>query len=99
MAASVVVKQEPVEFVDFEAKVLELCKENPKGITDTIIQDNLPNITPQQRVKGINRLLSTVRIGTFSFSFGFLFFIQHVQKVCMYGIYHGATSILVHYTS
>jgi len=80
MAASVVVKQEPVEFVDFEAKVLELCKENPKGITDTIIQDNLPNITPQQRVKGINRLLSTVRIGTFSFSFGFLFFYTTCTK-------------------
>ncbi|XP_066911248.1 DNA-directed RNA polymerase III subunit RPC6-like [Clytia hemisphaerica] len=61
-AANVQVKQEPVEFIDFEGKVLELCKETPKGITDAIIQEHLPNITPQQRVKGINRLLSTGQI-------------------------------------
>ena len=54
------IKQEPVDSVDFESKVLELCKETPKGISDSIIQEHLPNITPQQRVKGINRLLSTV---------------------------------------
>lgn len=58
--SNVQVKQEPVEFVDFESKVIELCKENPKGITDAIIQKSLPNLPPQQRVKGINRLLSTV---------------------------------------
>ena len=60
MAAHVQVKQEPVDYVDFEAKVIELCKESPKGITDSSIQEHLPNVTPQQRVKGINRLLSTV---------------------------------------
>ena len=60
MAANIPIKQEPVDFVDFESRVLELCKENSKGITDAIIQEHLPNITPQQRVKGINRLLSTV---------------------------------------
>ena len=62
MAASnvVAVKQEPVEFVDFESKVIELCKDNPKGITDSTIQDAIPGISAQQRVKAINRLLSTV---------------------------------------
>lgn len=66
------IKQEPVDSVDFESKVLELCKETPKGISDSIIQEHLPNITPQQRVKGINRLLSTVSF--ISISLMYLYF-------------------------
>ena len=57
---SVEVKQEVVDFVDIESKVIELCKENPKGITDSIIQTSIAGISAQQRVKAINRLLSTV---------------------------------------
>ena len=58
--ADVVIKQEAVDVVDLEERVVQLCKENPKGITDQIISQDMPNIPPQQRVTAINRLLSMV---------------------------------------
>ena len=57
-----VIKQEAVDVVDLEERVVQLCKENPKGITDQIISQDMPNIPPQQRVTAINRLLSMVGI-------------------------------------
>ena len=66
MAANV--KQESLDLVDLEARIVQLCKETPKGITDAIVQQDMPRIPPQQRVKAINRLLSTVSI-----SIGFYF--------------------------
>ena len=57
-----VIKQEAVNAVDLEERVVKLCKENPKGITDQIISQDMPNIPPQQRVTAINRLLSMVGI-------------------------------------
>lgn len=60
--ADVVIKQEAVDAVDLEERVVQLCKENPKGITDQIISQDMPNIPPQQRVTAINRLLSMGRI-------------------------------------
>ncbi len=58
--ADIVIKQESIEAVDLESKILALCKENGKGITDSIIQQSMPSIPAQQRVMAINRLLSTV---------------------------------------
>ena len=58
--ADVVIKQEAVNAVDLEERVVELCKANPKGITDQLISQDMPNISPQQRVSAINRLLSMV---------------------------------------
>lgn len=40
--------------------IIELCQNMPDGITDTVIQNEMPQCTPQQRVTAINRLLSTV---------------------------------------
>lgn len=59
-----VIKQEAVDVVDLEERVVQLCKENPKGITDQIISQDMPNIPPQQRVTAINRLLSMVGISS-----------------------------------
>ncbi len=56
------VKQEAIDLVDLEGKIVELCKENPKGITDVAVQQGLPGIPPRQRVTAINRLLSTGQI-------------------------------------
>ena len=58
--ADIVIKQEAIEPVDLESKLLKLCQDNPKGITDATIQQNMPSIPAQQRVMAINRLLSTV---------------------------------------
>ncbi len=56
------VKQEIIDLVDLESKIVELCKENPKGITDAAVQQGLPGVQPRQRVTAINRLLSTGHI-------------------------------------
>ena len=42
-------------------RILELCRQIPKGITDAVIQNDMPQCDAQQRVMAINRLLSTVR--------------------------------------
>ena len=55
-----VIKQEAVDAVDLEERIVHLCKENPKGVTDQAVQHDMPSIPPQQRVTAINRLLSTV---------------------------------------
>ncbi|XP_046849048.1 DNA-directed RNA polymerase III subunit RPC6-like isoform X1 [Xenia sp. Carnegie-2017] len=60
--ADIVVKQESIEAVDLESKILALCQENAKGITDVVIQQSMPNVPAQQRVMAINRLLSTGRL-------------------------------------
>lgn len=58
--ADIVIKQEAIQAVDLESKILTLCQENAKGVTDGIIQQSMPSIPAQQRVMAINRLLSTV---------------------------------------
>lgn len=58
--ADIVVKQEAVGAVDLEERICELCKLSPKGISDQVIQQDMPGIPPQQRVTAINRLLSIV---------------------------------------
>lgn len=44
----------------FLFRIIELCQEQPDGITDAIIMKDLPLCSPQQRVTCINKLLSTV---------------------------------------
>ena len=59
--ADVAVKQEPIDAVDLENRIIELCKSVPKGLSDQMLVDEMPGIAPQQRVTAINRLLSQVR--------------------------------------
>ena len=42
-------------------RIILLCQQIPKGITDQVIQNDMPQFDAQQRVMAINRLLSTVR--------------------------------------
>lgn len=71
--ADIVIKQEAIEAVDLESKILTLCQENAKGVTDGIIQQSMPSIPAQQRVMAINRLLSTVYISHSSITFRLTF--------------------------
>lgn len=43
---------------DVEKIILELCKQHPDGISDQILQNGIPNISSQQRLAALNRLLS-----------------------------------------
>ncbi|KAK3093269.1 hypothetical protein FSP39_013476 [Pinctada imbricata] len=45
-----------------EDRILQLCQENPDGISDTAIQKELPQCDAQLRVTTINKLLSTGKI-------------------------------------
>ncbi|OBS76806.1 hypothetical protein A6R68_16754, partial [Neotoma lepida] len=44
------------------AKIIELCHQFPHGITDQVIQNEMPHIEAQQRAVAINRLLSMVEL-------------------------------------
>lgn len=45
----------------FVSRIIELCHQFPHGITDQVIQNEMPHIEAQQRAVAINRLLSMVR--------------------------------------
>lgn len=48
----------PVHPVDLDERILNLCSQNPKGITDDIITADQPQINTEQRLKALQRLLS-----------------------------------------
>jgi len=49
--------------VDIEKSIMELCKQSPEGISDGSLQSGLPlNISSQQRLAALNRLLSLGKI-------------------------------------
>ena len=54
------VKPEPVDPVDLEDTIMRLCRDNPKGITDNLLQAECPGISVEQRLKALQRLLSIV---------------------------------------
>ena len=44
--------------INAEQRILELCAQHPDGISDTILQQEMPTINAQQRLAALNRLLS-----------------------------------------
>ncbi|ELV13003.1 Protein transport protein Sec23B [Tupaia chinensis] len=60
--AEVKVKVQPPDAdpVEIENRIIELCHQFPHGITDQVIQNEMPHIEAQQRAVAINRLLSMV---------------------------------------
>lgn len=50
------------------SRIKELCQQFPQGITDQVIQNDLPHLEPQQRAMALNKLLSLV--SHFRFRFG-----------------------------
>ena len=47
--------------VNLEERILQLCSEHPKGITDEMIRTDQPAIDTAKRMKALQRLLSMVR--------------------------------------
>ena len=47
--------------VKLEERILELCQQHAKGITDEIIMADQPMIDAEKRLKALQRLLSMVR--------------------------------------
>lgn len=59
--SNVVLKQEAVEAIGLEDRIIQLCEENPRGISDATIVKDQPSVDVGRRAAAINRLLSTVR--------------------------------------
>uniref|UniRef100_A0A8B9JRH7 Polymerase (RNA) III (DNA directed) polypeptide F n=1 Tax=Astyanax mexicanus TaxID=7994 RepID=A0A8B9JRH7_ASTMX len=55
-------KMTPVQDTPSCYWIKELCQQFPHGITDQVIQNDLPHVEPQQRAMAINRLLSVVSV-------------------------------------
>ena len=55
------VEPRPVHPVELDERILNLCSQNPKGITDDIITADQPQINTEQRMKALQRLLSQAR--------------------------------------
>ncbi len=49
---------EPVNLVDLEERILQLCAESPKGITEDVIKCDQPLVDTARRMKALQRLLS-----------------------------------------
>ncbi|CAG5126693.1 unnamed protein product, partial [Candidula unifasciata] len=60
--AALTIKNEPAEELDIDSKIIELCSQNPKGISDDFIKQAISQSDIQQRVSAVNRLLSVNKI-------------------------------------
>jgi len=50
----------PVNLVDLEERILQLCAENPKGISEEVIKSDQPQLDAERRLKALERLLTQV---------------------------------------
>ncbi|KAK3509962.1 hypothetical protein QTP70_023798 [Hemibagrus guttatus] len=67
------VKKESTDVVDIENRIKELCQQFPQGITDQVIQNDMPHVEAQQRAMAINRLLSVGQLDLLRNSNGLLY--------------------------
>ncbi|KAF7240492.1 DNA-directed RNA polymerase III subunit RPC6, partial [Varanus komodoensis] len=61
-------------------RILELCHQFPHGITDQVIQNDMPHMEAQQRAVAINRLLSMGQLDLLRSSTGLLYRIKESQN-------------------
>lgn len=51
--------------INAEQKILELCAQLPDGLSDLMLQSQMPQVTAQQRLAALNRLLSQNKLDLF----------------------------------
>ncbi|XP_015266051.1 PREDICTED: DNA-directed RNA polymerase III subunit RPC6 isoform X3 [Gekko japonicus] len=68
------------EPLEIESRILELCHQFPHGITDQVIQNDMPHMEAQQRAMAINRLLSMGQLDLLRSSTGLLYRIKESQN-------------------
>uniref|UniRef100_UPI00398F16AF DNA-directed RNA polymerase III subunit RPC6 isoform X1 n=2 Tax=Pristiophorus japonicus TaxID=55135 RepID=UPI00398F16AF len=78
--ADVKVKQEAADPAGLENRILELCQQFPQGITDQVIQNDMPQVEPQKRAMVINRLLSIGQLDLLRGTSGLLYRIKDSQS-------------------
>ena len=79
-SSSVEIKTEPDEISE---RILSLCREFPRGLSDKVLQNDMPNIDPKIRAGAINQLLNSGKIDLFrsNESGGLLYRIKAQSKV------------------
>lgn len=82
LMAEVKVKVQPPDAdpVEIENRIIELCHQFPHGITDQVIQNEMPHIEAQQRAVAINRLLSMGQLDLLRSNTGLLYRIKDSQN-------------------
>ncbi|XP_043368087.1 DNA-directed RNA polymerase III subunit RPC6 isoform X2 [Dermochelys coriacea] len=78
--AEVKVKPEVPDPLEIESRIIELCHQFPHGITDQVIQNDMPHMEPQQRAMAINRLLSVGQLDLLRSNTGLLYRIKESQN-------------------
>ncbi|KAJ7409744.1 hypothetical protein WISP_112509 [Willisornis vidua] len=78
--AEVKVKPEVPDPMDIESRIIELCHQFPHGITDQVIQNDMPHMEAQQRAMAINRLLSMGQLDLLRSNAGLLYRIKDSQN-------------------
>uniref|UniRef100_A0A673VD65 DNA-directed RNA polymerase III subunit RPC6 n=1 Tax=Suricata suricatta TaxID=37032 RepID=A0A673VD65_SURSU len=80
--AEVKVKVQPPDAdpVEIENRIIVLCHQFPHGITDQVIQNEMPHIEAQQRAVAINRLLSMGQSDLLRSNTGLLYRIKDSQN-------------------
>ncbi|KAJ7396605.1 DNA-directed RNA polymerase III subunit RPC6 [Pitangus sulphuratus] len=78
--AEVKVKPEVPDPMDIESRIIELCHQFPYGITDQVIQNDMPHMEAQQRAVAINRLLSMGQLDLLRSNAGLLYRIKDSQN-------------------
>ncbi|XP_025067910.1 DNA-directed RNA polymerase III subunit RPC6 isoform X2 [Alligator sinensis] len=78
--AEVKVKPEVPDPLDVENRIIELCHQFPHGITDQVIQNEMPHTDAQQRAMAINRLLSMGQLDLLRSNAGLLYRVKDSQN-------------------
>ncbi|CAJ1053352.1 DNA-directed RNA polymerase III subunit RPC6 [Xyrichtys novacula] len=65
---------------EVENRIRELCQQFPHGITDQVIQNDMPHLEPQQRAMAINKLLSLGQLDLLRNSTGLLYRMKDTQS-------------------
>ncbi|XP_030052098.1 DNA-directed RNA polymerase III subunit RPC6 isoform X1 [Microcaecilia unicolor] len=78
--ADIKVKLETADLAEIENRILELCQQLPHGITDQVIQNELPHLEPQHRAVAINRLLSMGQLDLLRSGTGLLYRLKDAQS-------------------
>ena len=63
--ASIKIKPEPGTVDAIVEKITELCNDFPEGISDKVLQNEMPDVDPKLRAKAINSLLNANKIDLF----------------------------------
>ena len=67
------IKKEPGTVEYIYDKIVDLCAENPEGVNEKILQNEMPNVDPKNRAKAINKLLSAGKIELFKNAQGLIY--------------------------